>query len=578
MTNSYTREKNAQILIALLKKKNISKIVASPGNTNISFIGSVQSDPFFTVYSCVDERSAAYMACGLAEESSEPIVISCTGATASRNYLPGLTEAYYRKLPILAVTSTQPVGRVGHHVAQVLDRSTIPNDVAKASYSLPIVKSKEDYWTCEIQVNNALLDLKHRGKGPVHIDLPTEFTLPFDVKNLPAVRNINRVTKHDVFPKLHGKIAVFVGSHEIWTEKYTEALDRFCAANNAVVFCDHSSGYKGKYRVLTSLLGFQSLMEKSSYKPDILIHIGEVTGDYSISSLIGKEVWRVSPDGILRDTFRKLTNIFDMDEVDFFEAYSNNEPLNNSYYEDVNSILINLRDSIPDLPFSNIWIASILSNELPKNSYLHLGILNTLRSWNFFEVDKSLTTSSNVGGFGIDGPISTTVGASLCNQNKLYYCILGDLAFFYDMNALGNRHIGKNIRILVINNGKGTEFKNYNHHAAYFNSTSDDFIAAANHFGNKSSLLVKNYVESLGFKYICADSKDTFLDKYKEFTRPEMTNKSIIFEVFTNDVLESNALEKMHHLVSEPKLRIKNNAKKILGKSGISVVKKVLNK
>ena len=96
----YTNERNVQIVIALLKAYNIRKVIASPGTTNMTFIGSIQNDPFFEIYSSVDERSAAYIACGLAAESGEPVVISCTGATASRNYMPGLTEAYYRKLPI----------------------------------------------------------------------------------------------------------------------------------------------------------------------------------------------------------------------------------------------------------------------------------------------------------------------------------------------------------------------------------------------------------------------------------------------------------------------------------------------
>jgi 2-succinyl-5-enolpyruvyl-6-hydroxy-3-cyclohexene-1-carboxylate synthase len=87
----------------------------------------MQQDPYFKIYSSVDERSAAYMACGLSAELNEPVVISCTGATASRNYLPGLTEAYYRKLPILAITSMQPFTKVGHHIPQVIDRSALPS-------------------------------------------------------------------------------------------------------------------------------------------------------------------------------------------------------------------------------------------------------------------------------------------------------------------------------------------------------------------------------------------------------------------------------------------------------------------
>ena len=109
----YSSERSVQLLISLLKQHGIKKIVASPGTTNLSFVASLQQDEWFEVYSSVDERSAAYLACGMAEESGEPVVLSCTGATASRNYIPGLTEAYYRKLPVLAVTSTQDISRIG---------------------------------------------------------------------------------------------------------------------------------------------------------------------------------------------------------------------------------------------------------------------------------------------------------------------------------------------------------------------------------------------------------------------------------------------------------------------------------
>lgn len=119
----YSNEKNSQILIALLKKHNIRTVIASPGTTNINFVASLQHDKHFQIFSSVDERSAAYMACGMAAETLEPVVLSCTGATASRNYVPALTEAFYRKLPILAVTSTQHIGNIGQLIPQVIDRS-----------------------------------------------------------------------------------------------------------------------------------------------------------------------------------------------------------------------------------------------------------------------------------------------------------------------------------------------------------------------------------------------------------------------------------------------------------------------
>ena len=154
----YTSERSIQILISLLKAHNVKKCVLSPGATNITLVGSLQQDPWFECYSSVDERSAAYIACGMAAESGEPVLLSCTGATASRNYLPGLTEAYYRKLPVLAVTSTQDISRIGHHIAQVIDRRAMQNDVVLLSEYIPVTDNDTKEWSNTVKINRALLE------------------------------------------------------------------------------------------------------------------------------------------------------------------------------------------------------------------------------------------------------------------------------------------------------------------------------------------------------------------------------------------------------------------------------------
>ena len=173
----YTAEANKQILIALLKAHNIHKVIASPGTTNITFVGSIQNDPWFEIYSSVDERSAAYMACGMAAESGEPVVLTCTGATASRNYIPGLTEAYYRKLPVLAVTASQHFGRAGQYSPQMLDRTRPPIDCVKMNVNIPMIQSAEDRWAYTVMMNDAILELRHNGGGPVLINIVKDYSL-----------------------------------------------------------------------------------------------------------------------------------------------------------------------------------------------------------------------------------------------------------------------------------------------------------------------------------------------------------------------------------------------------------------
>ena len=275
----YSDERNIQLMVALLKAHNIRYIIASPGTTNITFIGSLMHDPFFKIYSSVDERSAAYIACGMAEESGEPVVISCTGATASRNYFPGLTEAYYRKLPILAITSTREECKVGHLIDQQIDRTQIPKDACVCSEHLQIIKDDEDLWNCTIKINRAILALRQHGGGPAHINLPTTYSKNFSVLDLPKVRKIGRFYFHDRLPEItHKKIAIFIGTHKKMQSEEVLAIDDFCACYNAAVFCDHTSNYHGKYRILTSLLGGQDQYRSVACNMDLMIYIGDVTG------------------------------------------------------------------------------------------------------------------------------------------------------------------------------------------------------------------------------------------------------------------------------------------------------------
>jgi len=575
----YTDEKNVQIVIALLKANGIKKIVASPGTTNITFVRSLQNDGFFEMYSSVDERSAAYIACGLAADSGEPVVLTCTGATASRNYMSGLTEAYYRKLPILAITATQEIAKVGHHIAQVIDRSSMPKDVVKHSVQIGLIKDESDWWDCEIKANNAILELKRHGGGPVHINLTTSYSLSFEIEELPKIRMINRITQSSVYPTMPDvKIAIFIGSHSRMTDTQMTAIDRFCELNDAVVFCDHTSGYRGKYKVVHSLSSSQRMSEFDGLRPDLTIHLGEITGDYSANKIIGKQVWRVSEDGELRDTFGKLQYVFEMPEQTFFEYYSKGDKKSDVYLNICKKELEKLYNLIPELPFSNLWIAKKIHNLIPENAAIHFSILNSLRSWNLFELPNTVESYSNVGGFGIDGCLSALIGASLSNKDKLYFGVVGDLSFFYDMNSIGNRHVGKNLRILLINNGTGTEFRNFNHKAAAFGDSADEFIAAGGHFGNKSRTLVKNYCESLGFEYLSASNKIEFEHVYEKFLTNKISDKPILLEVFTDNEDESKALEMSTAINISTKSKTKDTIKSIVGKKNINKLKNIIKR
>ena len=580
MDKFYSAERNVQILVALLKAHGVRYVIASPGTTNINFVASVQCDPYFKVFSSVDERSAAYLACGIASESGEPVVLSCTGATASRNYVSGLTEAYYRKLPVLAVTSTQNPIRVGHLVPQVIDRSMQQADTNVDSIMLNMVRTDDEAWACEIKVNKALLALRRHGGGPVHINLETGYNQDFSLRELPPARVIKRIMPHDEFPELPSdtKIGIFVGAHQPFGKELTAAVDAFCASHNAVVFCDVTSGYHGKFEVHPAMLASQFNWSKEPIRPNLMIHIGEVSGDYSMDSLIPDEVWRVNPDGELRDRFKRLTKVFEMEESIFFQNYATSSSPQLSYIEACRKYQQAVIEALPEFPFSNVWIAQQSASKVPSGSVLHVGILNSLRCWSYFDLPQGVKTACNVGGFGIDGDVSTLIGASLVDSNKLYFAVVGDLAFFYDMNVLGNRHVGKNVRIMLVNNGRGTEFHNSDHPASRFGADGDKFMAAAGHFGNKSSELVKHYAQDLGYEYMVANNKDEYLDNCDNFFSPEQKDRPIVFEVFTDSDDESDAIRLLRTSLTDSAGSIKQLARDVLGEKLTSKIGKIIRK
>lgn len=584
MESHYTSEKHTQMLIELLKFHKIRKIVASPGTTNICLVASLQQDSYFQIYSSVDERSAAYIACGLARECGEPVALSCTGATASRNYYSGLTEAFYSNLPILAITSTQHPGRVGQLMPQVIDRSNPVQDIVRKSIQLNAVYSAEDEWAANVAINDALLELRRHGGGPVHINLMTTYSSDFSIKELPKVRGIRRYFYDDVLPPLERKkILIIVGARCRWTNEMTSVVDEFCLKYNAAVVCEPISNYRGKYGVYSGLFVNQEGMSTSLTEVDVLIHIGGIAGFGSGGLIKAKEVWRVHRDGEVRDTFKKLTNVFEMSEVSFFKYFNTTctVPVNKeTYFEEFHSACMELENKVGDLPFSNPWIVKQMIPLLPDECELHIGILNSLRAWTLFEIDhkKNVEIYSNTGGFGIDGLISTLLGSALAMPNKLFIGAIGDLAFFYDMNSIGNRHMVSNMRLLVVNNGRGTEFRNYNHPAARFKEDADAYMAAAGHYGNKSRDLIRHYSQDLGFEYQSASTKEEFIAQIQSFLEPSQKEKPIIFEVFTDSQDESDALNTLFHLDGAKNVSAKKIVKSIIGEKHAETIKKIIKK
>ena len=534
----YTTAKNVQIVIALLKAHGLKRFVLSPGGTNAPFVQAIQDDVFFQCYSIVDERSAAYFALGLYLETGEPIAICCTSAQATRNYLPGLTEAFYKHSPILAITFSKHPRFTYQDYMQAPDQTSLPKDSVKASYALPYVCNNEDRLYCERLTNEALMNLLYPISGPIQLNVPmldSELS-SYDTPNLPVVKVIQNVNQDNCVDLQieKKKILVVVGENRGLCDS---SLIKFAMSHNVAIYVNHLSNMSNEYTVQGNAL--LAVTDQAYFDmnlcPDVLITIGGQTGDYSLFNKLSKtnkkyEHWRFSIEGKVVDTYDHLTKVINITSDDFFSLMSKRQCCDNTYfgawYSAVNSICLDV-----DVPLSNIYVAQQLHRIIPQNSLVNFSIHNSLRVWNYFPFKNYVRCFCNVAAFGIDGCMSTFIGQSVCTDS-LCYLIIGDLSFFYDMNSIGIRHIKNNIRIILINNNGGMEFKLGENQEN--NSHTDQYVAASGHFKNSRGWALTN-----NFMYIPINNKEEF-DTHKEVLIKEST-QPILMEVFVNDVDENTA-------------------------------------
>lgn len=347
-----------------------------------------------------------------------------------------------------------------------------------------------------------------------------------------------------------------------------------------MVYSVITGNYYGKYTLCPNALT-QTMSQKrfeEELMPDILITIGGLTGDYAIYSKLFNaagncfEHWRVAEDGDVVDTYGKLTRIYEMAEYDFFNQFKENVNESHDYYdlwrEANNKVTYDI-----DIPLSNLYAAIKLSKVLPQNSVVNMAILNSLRVWSFVGVNSTIQYYSNVAAFGIDGCMSTLIGESVATD-QMSFLITGDLAFYYDMNALGIRHINNNVRILLCNNNGGMEFK----FGGLVNQTDvGSYIAADNHFKN-----TEGWAKTCGFKYIRVTTKDELDANLLNFVSP--CTSPIIMEIITNPENERKAnglfCEKNWSGTKDESFNrnVKETIKMMLGESGVHIIKKMVGK
>lgn len=563
----YTDVKSVQILIALLKSFGIKHLVLSPGNRNVPFVHSVENDKDFECYSITDERSAGFFAIGLIHKYNEPVGICCTSGTAVCNYASAVNEAFYQKLPLVVITADRNPYYLNQLEDQMIPQMSIFRDVCKASVQLPMIENKLDEWKCINLVNMALLELEHHGSGPVHINVPIESGInSFHCKQLPSINKINRITALDLekaeelFKRLnHKRVMVLYGQSKPCNNDQICNIEKFVKGCNAIIAVDMLSNLDCEGCINTfNASRILSENKLDELLPDIVISVNGNFLSYIRTILKNNadkvEHWIVSETGNVQDPFHCLSTIIEEKTDKFFEKMSaviSKVPDElGSYYVDWKKSISNI--NFPNIPYSDILVTEKLINKLKEGDYLHLANSSSVRIAQHFKMPKGVVVDCNRGTNGIDGSMSSFIGEAY-GDKAIHYLLIGDLSFFYDMNALWNRYIGKNIRILL-NNNEGAEIFHFT--VGTQNVPTLNKHIAAEHFYN-----AKGWAETVGMEYISVSNEDE-IDKAMERFVDCNNEKPILMEVFTRKEDDAQIMKKLYSS-NKPKT-IKSTFKNLL--------------
>lgn len=553
----YSDKKNILQLVALLEAHQVTKVVLCPGSRNAPLVHTLTGHPSFTCYSMTDERSAGFFAIGLALNSAQKVAVCCTSGSALLNLHPAVAEAFYQNVPLVVISADRPAAWIGQMDGQTLPQPGVFGTLVKKSVNLPEIHTEEDEWYCNRLVNEALLETNHHGKGPVHINISlSEPLFQFSVDALPQVRVITRYQGLNVYDRDYNDLIerlnkynrrmIVVGQMNLiylFEKKYSRLLYKHFAWLSEHLGNQTVPGIP--IRNFDAALYALPEEKLPQMVPDLLITYGGHIVSKRLKKFLRrnppKEHWHISPDGEVVDLYGSLSTIIEMDPFEFLEkiAYllDNRTPEYPRVWE-------NYCKTIPEPEFGYSEMAAVgaLIRNLPPQSTLHLANSSAVRYAQLYSVPSTVEVCCNRGTSGIEGSLSAAVGYSVLSK-KLNFVVIGDLSFFYDMNALWNSYFGPNLRILLLNNGGGEIFHTLP--GLEMSGTSHKFITAV----HKTS--AKGWAEERGFAYYKVEDEDQLKEAMAVFTQPEAATQPLLVEVFTNKNKDARILKDYYHQLKQ---------------------------
>lgn len=526
-------------LVAICAKKGIKNVILSPGSRCAPLTLAFARHPDIHTRTISDERSAAFIALGMAQQLEEPVALVCTSGSAALNYFPAIAEAYFQKIPLLVITADRPNEWIDQYDGQTIFQEGVYGNHVKGSFQFPnSIGTEDDSWLAARLSNEAINLSKKFPCGPVHLNIPLkEPFYPTDGESIqfpekPRIFNqhsSNVQLSDESFAKLKSRldgvhrILVIVGQQRPNLEILT--LLNSLSDRHQVVFISDCIGNMQSDKSITfhdHWLGIPQL--SSNLEPDLIISFGKSIISKALKLFLRSTKashWHIQEDGNAKDTFQRLTRILPTHPKAFFKWLTENlQPQNLEFYQAWHSLELKVKNELPKVlnrvGFGEYSALHAALQTIPKLSKIHAANSMSVRYLNFLGA-REQEVCCNRGTSGIDGSSSTAVGCTFTTK-ELVTLVTGDLAFFYDRNAFWHNYAMPNLRIILLNNHAGGIFR--------IIKGPNEQPELEEFFETKQKLSAQHLATEFGFFYtkvVNAEELDaTLIDFYEESLHPKI--------------------------------------------------------
>jgi 2-succinyl-5-enolpyruvyl-6-hydroxy-3-cyclohexene-1-carboxylate synthase len=543
-------------------RHQVKQVVLSPGSRCAPLTIAFVRHPQIHTRSISDERSAAFIALGIAQRMGETVSLVCTSGTAVLNYAPAVAEAFFQQIPLLIFTADRPAEWIAQQDGQTVYQRGVYGRHVKESFELPSDYTHPDaVWHTERMINEAIQLTQIAPKGPVHINVPIREpfyptageTIEFDHQ----VRVIERMSEVRTLPRAqwtelmkvweNSDKKLIIGGQHLYDLDLLNALKPLQSELSIPIVGDLISNLHtlpGTIRHQDVFLSQRDPAEMAALQPDLLITYGQSVLSKNLKLFLRKyrpyQHWHIQAAGPVADPFQSLTRIIPLEPLHFFrELYCDSDfqrfleieemAVNTEYlqhwqnhHRKAEQFLFNF---LEQQPFNEFAAVSRVMRALPENSLLHLANSMPVRYANFLSLlsERNIEVYANRGTSGIDGSTSTAVGSALTTDLPVVL-ITGDVAFFYDRNGLWNNYLPPNLRIVLLNNHGGNIFRLLDGPGRQ--PELDEY------FETRQPLNARNTASDAGMEYFSCESEKELLEVLPHFIHTK--GKAAILEITTN--------------------------------------------